>query len=260
MPINRGALGRAADRQDAARANRSRVAGRSATPGLDGKPSVGSKIATHVPPRLDAGFRDVEALAFVLDQIPVGVLLVDGAGHLVWMNRNARTLIHTGDGITLCDGRPAAHSVGDSAALDQLVERAVASSKRGATRDPEMIVVPRESEAHSLVAVVRPVDRPDGSRAKGAARAVIFLSDPDNDLRTSRDRLQGLFGLTPAESHLVSLLAAGCSLRAAASRLAITNESARTYLKHAFEKTGARRQAELVRLALATATAGAGDR
>jgi len=259
MPITRGALGREADREDVTRVTRTRAAGRSATTGFDGKPSVGSLIPTRTPLGLDLGFGDVVAMAFVLDQIPVGVLLVDGAGHVVWMNRSAHARIHASDGITLCDRRPAAHSNRHRAVLDQLVERAVASSRRGATRDPEMIALPRESEAHSLVVLVRPVDRPGGCRAKGAARAVIFVWDPDHDLRTSRERLQGLFRLAPAESHLVSLLAAGCSLRAAASRLAITNESARTYLKHVFAKTGTRRQAELVRLALVTATAGAGD-
>jgi DNA-binding CsgD family transcriptional regulator len=204
-------------------------------------------------------FDDAEGLAFVLDQMPVGVLLVDGSGRVVWMNRNAQALIRSGDGITLCDGRPAATSAGKRTALDRLIERAVAASSEGATRDPETIALRRPSEAHPLVVVVRPVDRPSGSRAKYAARAVIFLSDTHHDLRASRERLQNLFKLTPAESQLVSLLAAGHSLQTAASQLAITNESARTYLKHVFEKTGTRRQAELVRLALAAATAGAGD-
>jgi len=73
------------------------------------------------------------------------------------------------------------------------------------------------------------------------------------------ERLCILFGLAPAECVLIALLAEGCSVRTAAERLAITHESARTYLKRALHKTGTRRQAELVRLVLSVATAGANE-
>jgi DNA-binding CsgD family transcriptional regulator len=48
-------------------------------------------------------------------------------------------------------------------------------------------------------------------------------------------------------------------VREAAAQLGVTQETARTYVKRAFLKTGVRRQAQLVRLALAAATAGALD-
>jgi DNA-binding CsgD family transcriptional regulator len=105
--------------------------------------------------------------------------------------------------------------------------------------------------------VIRPIESPEARQANGAAKAVIFISDPDQGLRASRLRLLQLFELTPAEANLVALLAAGHDLSEAADVLRITKESARTYLKHAFEKTGTHRQAELVHLALAAATAGA---
>jgi len=231
-----------------------RFGGRS---GIAAGTSLNHAAAAIISPRFDSALGS--ALAFVLDQIPVGVVLVDESGRVVWMNRNAVTLISDGDGITLRDGRLEATSNGATPALDRLVEHAVASSQSGEARDPETIVLPRPSKAGSLVVVVRPVDRPGAGGAKRAAKAVIFVSEPKHGLRTSRQRLRILFDLTLAESNLVALLAEGLSLREAASQLGITSESARTYLKRAFEKTGTRRQAELVRLALAAATAGAGD-
>jgi DNA-binding CsgD family transcriptional regulator len=58
------------------------------------------------------------------------------------------------------------------------------------------------------------------------------------------DFLETRFALSPAEVRLVAYLFAGASLRAEA--LDIKYETARTYLKSVFEKTGAHRQAELV--------------
>jgi DNA-binding CsgD family transcriptional regulator len=60
------------------------------------------------------------------------------------------------------------------------------------------------------------------------------------------DRLRCHFDLTPAEARLALLLVAGETLRAAAVKLSITYETARTSLKNIFRKTGTCRQAELV--------------
>ena len=60
------------------------------------------------------------------------------------------------------------------------------------------------------------------------------------------DLLQCHFGLTSAEARLALHLVAGETLRAAAVKLSITYETARTHLKNIFGKTGTCRQAELV--------------
>ena len=60
------------------------------------------------------------------------------------------------------------------------------------------------------------------------------------------DFLEGRFHLTHAEARLVVHLVAGASLRSCATALGIKYETARSYLKSAFLKTGTHRQAELV--------------
>jgi DNA-binding CsgD family transcriptional regulator len=66
-----------------------------------------------------------------------------------------------------------------------------------------------------------------------------FMNEPIDLLRCH-------FGLTPAEARLALQLVAGETLRAAAVKLSITYETARTELKNIFNKTGTCRQAELV--------------
>jgi len=61
--------------------------------------------------------------------------------------------------------------------------------------------------------------------------------------------LQSIFGLTPAEIRLMSLLARQDSVGEAAETLAISRETARAQLKAILRKTGARRQQELMHLA-----------
>jgi DNA-binding CsgD family transcriptional regulator len=65
-------------------------------------------------------------------------------------------------------------------------------------------------------------------------------------MNESLDLLRCRFGLTPAEARLALQLVAGEPLRAAAVKLSITYETARTELKNIFNKTGTCRQAELV--------------
>src|SRR5215468_2041162 len=60
------------------------------------------------------------------------------------------------------------------------------------------------------------------------------------------DFLETRFGLSPGEARLVALLFAGASLRSCAKALGIKYETARSYLKSAFQKTETHRQAELV--------------
>lgn len=67
---------------------------------------------------------------------------------------------------------------------------------------------------------------------------------PDRHVESVAER----FGLTAAERRLLSLLFAGASLGSAASSLGVARTTARTHLQRIFDKTGSRRQSDLVRL------------
>jgi DNA-binding CsgD family transcriptional regulator len=61
------------------------------------------------------------------------------------------------------------------------------------------------------------------------------------------DQLGELFDLIPSEARLALALSRGSSLAEAAEELGLTVESARTYSKRIYAKTGARGQTDLVR-------------
>jgi len=72
-------------------------------------------------------------------------------------------------------------------------------------------------------------------------------SDSQKDI--DQETLQRLFRLAPSHAKLLALLVGGDQIKAAAAKLGVTEGSARQYLKKIFEKTGARRQMDLIRLA-----------
>lgn len=110
------------------------------------------------------------------------------------------------------------------------------------SRDPwmDMLVAPMPGRAIS--AGPKPV-------------AIVYLS---GDRRSQADRceqLVDLFGLLPSEARLAWALARGMSIAQAAEDLGLTIETARTYSKKIYAKTGAGGQADLVRTILTSVLA-----
>lgn len=79
-------------------------------------------------------------------------------------------------------------------------------------------------------------------------RMLVTVGDMARPVVPAGSSLRDLFGLTTGEIRLVQALASGKDLQAAASALNVTYQSARSYLKTIFLKTGTQRQAQLVAL------------
>ena len=86
-----------------------------------------------------------------------------------------------------------------------------------------------------------------------AATAAIFVAPATLPVAAPEQALAALYDLTPAEAKVFSLLASGMSLATIAARLGIRHSTAKTHLQRLFAKTGAGRQAELIRLAASLA-------
>ena len=78
--------------------------------------------------------------------------------------------------------------------------------------------------------------------------AIVYMVDPEIQQETSDGLLGRLFGLTAAEAKALRHLVAGKSLQQIAASTGLKLETVRSYIKQVQEKTGCRRQAELVRL------------
>lgn len=173
----------------------------------------------------------------LLDRVDAGVLLLSTDGAIVHANNSGRELLQESDGIRALRGRLAFASSADDSLLCSLL--ALATRGRGGGRLSVARPPPRKPLSLSVVPL------PGGF---GRARIVVFVTDPGRGRITAGEALRAVYGLTPAEARLARRLASGEGLREAAEALAISRETARTYLKRVFAKTGTSRQVELLLL------------
>jgi DNA-binding CsgD family transcriptional regulator len=115
--------------------------------------------------------------------------------------------------------------------------------------------VPRDDADGFLALLVRPLPPSPSAESSTAPAVAVFFGAPGAGDGLSPSALRQLFGLTPAEALLATRLADGLSLDDAADALDIARNTARAHLRGVFAKTGATRQAELVRLVLRSVAA-----
>lgn len=193
-------------------------------------------------------------LAESLDYSARAVLLVDRTGRVAWMNRAAGLLTASRDGLVLQDRELGASTPTDTSRLRGLLAGAVRTSNGSGTGAGGTLMIGRTGPRRPLVVIVAPLTRPSAFfSSDDQPAAMVIVADPDSPAVPDERTLHDLLGLTPAEASLVRLLAQGLTLDEAADRLGLRVGTVRTRVKTVFEKTGARRQADLVRLVL-TAT------
>jgi DNA-binding CsgD family transcriptional regulator len=186
-----------------------------------------------------------------LDQLTQGALLVDVTGRVLFANRAAARLTETNGSLRLVAGVLRAQSTSDTAKLHALIagcggrEDAASSGgslslARGSERSAiNLSILPLRTSAPAFFLTCRPV-------------AIIFAADPDQRPVPPTAMIRQRYGLTRAEAAFALEILRGDGIQACADRLGITRATARTHLSHVFRKTGAQRQAELVRLLMDT--------
>jgi DNA-binding CsgD family transcriptional regulator len=97
-------------------------------------------------------------------------------------------------------------------------------------------------------AVRRVVDVVTGLSADYEALGMSILIETEDSEGDRIERLGARFGLTASEARLALYIAGGHSLATYAGARGITRTTARNQLQMVFDKTGVRRQAELVKL------------
>jgi DNA-binding CsgD family transcriptional regulator len=180
-------------------------------------------VANAAIQRMNFGWITLDASGKVLDADSHGAALLDGA-----------TMLLRGRG-----GRLAARAP----EVNREIAEAIRASAGDAAARPRAIVLNREPWLDMLLV-------PANLRPAAAGPAPALVAYVHSDSWSSADRceqLGELFDLIPCEARLALALSRGMSIAEAACELKLTLESARTYSKRIYAKTGARGQADLVR-------------
>ncbi len=187
----------------------------------------------------------------VVDQLALGVMLLDARGRMIFQNRVAREAIDRNDGLTVGrDGYCRAALADESALLRQLIGGAARTGDGQGTAAGGAVRISRPSGLRPFALLIAPLRYSPFDLGASRSAAAIFISDPEVRHEPPAELLTRLYGLTGKEARLAAALLAGENLKQAAAELEIAEWTARDYLKAIFRKTGTRRQSELITLLL----------
>ena len=207
-------------------------------------------LATHVALakrmqwRLGEAWAEKAELEAALGRLALPAFVVDREGSIRHLNAAARTLL----------GRSAALGVrmGKLRFLDAKLGAAVHAAVRAAAaeggRSTALALALGKETGEVLVAPLAP-QHAIAAPWQVPLALVVVAAGPDDE-RAIAARLQQVYRLTPAESRIAAALAVGKTVQDVAHAMRVSDATLRTHLRSIFEKTGTRRQAELVRVAL----------
>jgi DNA-binding CsgD family transcriptional regulator len=189
-----------------------------------------------------------DAALATLDQIPVGVIIVDESGTVLDSNHVANEVLSSNDGLIVNRCGLKGHTREATQGLHELIAMAISPDRQLGSDVTDTILLDRPSGRPSLAVTIGRL--PLASRFLGTDRrvATVYVTDPQNPFDLDSSKLRQLYKLTPAEARLAAHLAQGSRLEDAAIDLGVSLNTVRTHLKRIFSKTGTDRQAELVRL------------
>lgn len=192
--------------------------------------------------------RRLKGMTTALNNTDVGILLVDAQGQVTFANDVAESLLAQHDGLRRKGDALFGARLADTLRLQAALEHAISPDPHQIGKPISPVVALHRAAGRPLLAAI--VAAEGEHDVVGASAAVIYVVDPDQDLRTVVEPACKLYGLSPVETRLACLLANGTSLAESAKAMRVTEQTARSYLKQVFIKTDTNRQAELVRLML----------
>jgi len=186
----------------------------------------------------------------VIDRLPYGVVMLDDAGAIQFANATAEEILRAGDGLRTLEGRLSAILPADADALRRMIEEACARPGRLAGTAGGFLHVSRPSGRRELACLVAPLRLERVVLTARRPAAVVFVTDPERATPGVQAALRPLYALTASEADVAERLLAGLSVDEIGTELGTSVHTSRTHLKRILAKTGARSQAELVRLML----------
>jgi DNA-binding CsgD family transcriptional regulator len=183
-----------------------------------------------------------------LDSNSAGIVLLDRHKRVIFANRAAQALQSAGDGLKLSPDGIVFAGRADNENLQSLIAQAMSPIASPGLSAGGTMRAARPSGKRPYGIFVSPVSKQTAALSLFRPAACVVVTDPERRPPLMIQRLQEAFGLTKGEAKLASQLAAGQDLRFAAEQLGITYGTARSRLAQIFQKTGTRRQGELIHL------------
>jgi pimeloyl-ACP methyl ester carboxylesterase/DNA-binding winged helix-turn-helix (wHTH) protein/DNA-binding CsgD family transcriptional regulator/PAS domain-containing protein len=198
---------------------------------------------------------EAASLADTLDGIGAGMFLVDASGRIVHANAAGHAILAADDFLRAAGGR----LVASDAEADQTLRDtfAIAGDRDGVLGIKGIAVPLTARDGERFVAHVLPLT--SGTRRRAgtayAAVAALFVQKAARDAPSTPEIIAKTYKLTPAELRILLAAVEVGGVPEVAEALGIAETAVRFHLQQLFEKTGMRRQADLVELVASPAKA-----
>jgi DNA-binding CsgD family transcriptional regulator len=189
---------------------------------------------------------EAATLADALDCLGAALFLVDAEAAIVHANASAHAMLQRRAVLRAADGRLSACAPDAAHALKRSIAEAL-SAPAGA----EAVALPlRAHDGEHCVAHIRPLAAGSQRRAAagGDAVAAVLVHKVALALSPPPAAVAGLYGLTPSEARVLFAVVEVGGVRETAEALGIAEATVKTHLHRLYGKTGAARQADLVKL------------
>jgi DNA-binding CsgD family transcriptional regulator len=184
------------------------------------------------------------------ERLAVAVMVVDRESRVLFANDVAERVLSRSAGITLSRGALRPQDPRQGPRLAHLVAMAARTSSGQGADAGGIVTLPRPVGA-PLSLLVSPFRVATAGFGPQRPAAVIIFSDPDTKASSSEEVLAQTYGLTKAEASLLAALVEGQSPNEYASKRGLSAHTPKKHLQRIFQKTGYRRQIDLVRAIIA---------
>lgn len=199
----------------------------------------------HIGEDIARSRAETAALADTVDGLGAGLFVVDGTTRILHTNAAARRLLAAEDVLSSHGGRLVACDPQANRSL-----RLALTATDGPTDvmpDPLPLIAPDGTRRVGHVRPLKPVARSYGNGPQEALAAVLVYK-AGMECPRPPDIIARSYNLTPTELRVLLAIVEIGGAPEVAAKLGIAPSTVRTHVGRLFEKTGTKRQAELVRL------------
>jgi DNA-binding CsgD family transcriptional regulator len=195
-------------------------------------------------------FKTAQAATFAdtLDGLSAGVLFVDSNGRIIHTNAAGTDMVASGDMLRASLGRLVANDPEINHALRDIFQAAGNGDAAVGIKGVALPLVARDGERY--VAHVLPLS--SGARSSAgvsyAAAAALFVQKAALATNSPPEVIARTYRLTPMELRVLLAIVEVGGVPEVSETLGVGEGTVKTHLKRLYQKTGARRQADLVKL------------
>jgi hypothetical protein len=186
-----------------------------------------------------------QTLEAIVNRNQTGMIGISGDGPALFVNEAARVITGASDGISL-------NRAGRLIARDRTAAKHLATLETDVARGGAggIIQIQRPSGRPPYVVLVSPLPS-DENMTPRVRRGVLFaIHDPSRRIASAVQRIAHLLHVPLGAAKIVAAILQGVELKDYADREEISMNTVKFHLKTAFERTGSRSQADLMRRAL----------